>query len=289
MIRINKTLKSYSKINLFLSVGKKIKGSHLHNIQSLVFLINIYDKIKIQKNNQLKKDEVKFYGKFSSFIKKKNNSISKSFNLLRRKGYIKEDNFYKVSVYKKIPVFSGLGGGSSNSAVIAKFFLKKPINLKKNINYFSKHLGSDFKLFFKGEQIFQSNLNKIEKCLKKTRFYFIIVYPFIKSSTKEIYSKLKRFKKIKNKKVYITNSKKIVLRNLKKEENMLETIVVNKYPVIRKILKNLSLLNGCEFSRVTGSGSACFGLFLTKKMADKGLKKIKKKFPKFWCVTGKTI
>ena len=59
---------------------------------------------------------------------------------------------------------------------------------------------------------------------------------------------------------------------------MLETIVVNKYPVIRKILKNLSLLNGCEFSRVTGSGSACFGLFLTKKMADKGLKKIKKNF-----------
>ena len=161
MIRINKSLKSYSKINLFLSVGKKIKGSHLHNIQSLVFLINIYDKIKIQKNNQLKKDEVKFYGKFSSFIKKKNNSISKSFELLRRKGYIKEDNFYKVSVYKRIPVFSGLGGGSSNSAVIAKFFLKKPINLKKNINYFSKHLGSDFKLFFKGEQIFQSNLNYI--------------------------------------------------------------------------------------------------------------------------------
>ena len=103
-------------------MGKKIKGSHLHNIQSLVFLINIYDKIKIQKNNQLKKDEVKFYGKFSSFIKKKNNSISKSFELLRRKGYIKEDNFYKVSVYKRIPVFSGLGGGSSNSAVIAKFF-----------------------------------------------------------------------------------------------------------------------------------------------------------------------
>ena len=32
-----------SKINLFLSVGKKIKGSHLHNIQSLVILINIYE------------------------------------------------------------------------------------------------------------------------------------------------------------------------------------------------------------------------------------------------------
>tara|TARA_B100001769_G_C21490135_1_gene284529 strand:- start:54 stop:176 length:123 start_codon:yes stop_codon:yes gene_type:complete len=40
---------------------------------------------------------------------------------------------------------------------------------------------------------------------------------------------------------------------------------------------------------VTGSGSACFGVFLTKKSADIGLKKIRKRFPKFWCVVGKTI
>ena len=48
-------------------------------------------------------------------------------------------------------------------------------------------------------------------------------------------------------------------------------------------------MKNCEFSRLTGSGSACFGVFLTKKSAVLGLKKIKKKFPKFWCVVGKTI
>ena len=42
-------LKSYAKINLSLKVGKKLKKTKLHNIQSLVFLINLNDEIFIKK------------------------------------------------------------------------------------------------------------------------------------------------------------------------------------------------------------------------------------------------
>ena len=80
-----------------------------------------------------------------------------------------------------------------------------------------------------------------------------------------------------------------IIENLKNEKNFLQKIVVRKYPVIQKVLYELENTKKCEFSRVTGSGSACFGLFLTKKSAILGLRKIKKKFPKFWCVIGKTI
>ena len=83
--------------------------------------------------------------------------------------------------------------------------------------------------------------------------------------------------------------KKKIIKNLKKEQNSLEALVVSKFPKIQKILLELKNLNKCQFSRLTGSGSACFGVFLTKKAADLGLKKIRKKFPKFWCVVGKTI
>ena len=40
--------------------------------------------------------------------------------ILRRLGVLKF--FYKISIDKKIPIFAGLGGGSSNAAFIAKFF-----------------------------------------------------------------------------------------------------------------------------------------------------------------------
>ena len=83
--------------------------------------------------------------------------------------------------------------------------------------------------------------------------------------------------------------KKKIIENLLNEQNSLQEIVISKFPIIKKILFELKNLKKCHFSRLTGSGSACFGVFLTKKSADLGLKKIKKRFPKFWCVVGKTI
>ena len=47
--------KSYSKVNLSLSVNKKLKNG-LHEIQSYFCLINLKDEIKIRKINK-KKDK----------------------------------------------------------------------------------------------------------------------------------------------------------------------------------------------------------------------------------------
>ncbi len=63
-------LKSYSKINLSLSVNKKLKNSELHDIQSYFCLINLFDEIIIKKIRS-KNDIVKFKGKFAQHIKKK--------------------------------------------------------------------------------------------------------------------------------------------------------------------------------------------------------------------------
>ena len=281
-------LKSYCKINLFLSVGRKLKRYKLHNIQSLIFFINLYDQIQIKKINS-SKDNIKFFGKFSNYVNKKNNSITKSLSLLRTRGFINEKDKFKIIVKKNVPVFSGFGGGSSNAAALVKFFIKKRKISRKTMNYFSKILGSDFRLFFYPPQLFQRNLFKITKFKKKYNFYFILVYPFLRSSTKNIYGQFRNYKTIKNRNNYQVNSKLKMIQNMKFEENSLEKIVVLKYPVIKKILNELKLIKNCQFSRITGSGSACFGLFLTQRSADLGLSKIKKKFPKFWCVVGKTI
>jgi len=281
-------LRSYCKINLFLDVGKKYKKTRLHNIQSLIFIINLYDEIKI-KRIYGPKDIIKFSGIFSKHVKKQDNSISRSFSLLRKKGYVKDGHNYRVDIKKKIPVFSGLGGGSSNSASIIKYFLRKKKISKENLNYFSKILGSDLRLFFQSSQILQKNLTTIRSLKKKSRLHFIIVYPFFKCSTQEIYSQVNSYRVIKKNNNYNLNSKTKVVQLLKFRENSLEKIVIKKFPIIKKILNELKQIHSCQLSRLTGSGSACFGLFLTKKSAELGLKKIKKKFPKYWCVTGKTI
>ena len=284
----NTTLKSYAKINLFLKVGKKIRKTKLHNIQSLIFLINLKDKIVIKKIYG-SKDVIKFTGKFKKNIKKKDNFINKSLLLLRNKKFIEKKTNYQIVVKKNIPVFSGLGGGSSNAASIIQYFLKGRKISKNDIDYFSKHLGSDLKLFFKSKKIFQKNLSTILDFKKNYTFYFLLIYPFLKSSTKEIYSKLRKFELIKNKNNYKKNSKSQFINALQLSNNSLEKVVISKFPVVGKILQEMRLLKNCQLSRVTGSGSACFALFLNKKDGALALRQIKKKFPKFWCVLCKTI
>tara|TARA_A100001015_G_scaffold309851_1_gene410066 strand:- start:26 stop:883 length:858 start_codon:yes stop_codon:yes gene_type:complete len=280
-------IKSFAKINLFLNVGKKINKTNLHDIQSLVCLINLSDEIKIQRSKN-KKDKISFFGKFSNYVYKKN-TITKSISILRNKGFIPQNIHYNIKVNKRIPVFSGLGGGSSNAGYLIKNFIKKEKLTKRNKSIFSKYIGSDLKLFFEANQFFQKKLDQIVELKTRIDLYFIIVYPFFKSSTKEIYSKVKSVRKIKKNSIYENGTKKNVIKSLIKEQNSLEKIVVSKFPIIKNVLIELKKLNKCLFSRVTGSGSACFAVFLTKKSADLGLKKIRKKFPKFWCVVGKTI
>jgi 4-diphosphocytidyl-2-C-methyl-D-erythritol kinase len=90
-------------------------------------LLDLYDKIIIKKINK-EQDEIKFIGKFRKNISQKNNSISKSLYLLRKYGLVSKKNRYKIVINKKIPVFAGLGGGTSNAVFLTKYFLKNQIS-----------------------------------------------------------------------------------------------------------------------------------------------------------------
>ena len=72
-------------------------------------------------------------------------------------------------------------------------------------------------------------------------------------------------------------------------KNDLQSIVEKSHPKIRQLLLEISKIKGCLFSRMTGSGSSCFGLFLNEKSSKVALRKIRKKYPKFWFSIAKTI
>ena len=54
------------------------------------------------------------------------------------------------------------------------------------------------------------------------------------------------------------------IEKIKKDKNDLQNIVVKKYPKILKLIHSISIQKGCIISRMTGSGSACFGVFKSK-------------------------
>ena len=277
-------LKSFSKINLSLNVNRKLKKKKLHDIESYFCLIDLFDKIKIRKIKD-RKDIIKFKGKFSKNINKINNSIIETLKALREKNLISD--YYSILVSKKIPVFSGMGGGTSNSACLIKYFTRNKI--KKNLlGILSKKLGSDLKLFFY-KQGFLKNIKTINVFKKRYRFYFLLVYPNIRCSTKYVYSKVRKYSS-KTKYNFITvNDKKKYINFLIEKNNDLQSIVENRYPVIKKLIIEIAQKKGCYFSRMTGSGSVCYGVFKTRKTATAALKRIKMKHPKYWVSVAKTI
>src|SRR6056300_61185 len=237
-------IKSFSKLNLFLKVLKKNRDK-LHNIQSNTVLINLYDQIEIKKINE-KKDKINFIGRFKESVQKKDNSIIRSLNLLRSNNLIDKTNRYKITINKKIPVFSGLGGGTSNAFYIIKYFLKNRLN-EKLIKIFEKKIGSDFRLFFYKNSI-QKRLKDISKLNIKKNIFLILVYPNVRCSTKEIYGEVKRY----SSPISFNNIKGKYISFLKKQNNDLQTIVEKKYAKI-------------------------------------AFKKIKKKFPNYFCDLVKNI
>jgi len=278
-------IKSYSKINLFLRVLKK-NNKGLHNIQSSTMLVDLCDKISIKKIKK-KKDEIIFIGPFKKNIKSNINTVTEALLILRSQNFVSHQKRYKIVINKRIPVFAGLGGGTGNAAAIIKYFLKNKIS-SKTIQVCEEKIGTDLRLFFLNHS-FQKNLKKIKKFSKKYKFNFLLVYPNIKSSTKEVYSKVKKY----NLPLTVDPSKILSKDKYNKflmnEANDLQKIVEKKHKKIQIILNLIKSQKNCLFSRMTGSGSVCFGVFYNSQSARMAARVLKKKFPNYWCALTKSI
>ena len=178
-------IKSFSKINLTLRVLNKFKNG-MHNIETNSTLVKLSDEISIKRYN---KDVVSFSGKFKDQVDLKKNTVKDTLFLLKKNKIIK--NFYKIRVKKNIPVYAGLGGGTSNSFSIVNHFMNKKLN-EKIIRIFEQKIGSDFRLFL-NKYSFQKKLKKVFKTENSINSFILIFFPYINCKTKDIYKMVKKF------------------------------------------------------------------------------------------------
>lgn len=278
-------IKSYCKINLFLKILKKLKVG-LHDIQTYTSLLDLHDDIEISETKK-KKDIIIFKGKFKNFVNKSKNSVLDTLSGLRSRKLINLKKNFRIIIEKRIPVFSGLGGGSSNAAYITKYLTKN--NMKQSdMRFFENKIGTDFSLFF-NKQSFVINLKKIKKYENNFTLNFVLIFPNIRCSTKKIYSQVKDFSPYSNINFSKIKTKNKFINIIRKERNELEVIVKNRFNELNKILNFISIQRECYLSRMTGSGSVCYGIFKSEKSAKLAHKRIKKKFPNYWAAVSKTI
>ena len=276
-------IRSHAKINLALNVVGK---SHsLHKIETIISFLNLHDEILI-KIIKSKNHKIKFKGKFSNKISS-SNTISRLLEILDKKKLLKNKKF-QIIIKKNIPSKAGLGGGSMNAAAILKFLMKKKLIKisSQEMNEVCHLIGSDVILGLHSNHLVLKSNNMIKNFLIKNNIFTLIVKPSFGCSTKNIYSKIKKFKKAE-----FNHPVKSMfhLDFLKRMDNDLERIALIKYPKLSSLKKFLEKLSKVEFVRMTGSGSAIIAYFKSHKMCKEAKKKVKKQFRNYWCKTSKTI
>ena len=275
-------IKSFAKINLYLGIISKMRNK-MHKIESIVFFCDLYDLIKIRvsnNNNHL----IKFDGKFSKGLNKKNN-IKQLLDLLDLRNLLKDKKF-DIKITKNIPQQSGMGGGSMNVANILIFLIKKKF-LKlshKELNKTRYRIGSDVVLGLNKKQKLLRNFDDIMNIKKKLAYYLLILKPNFGCDSAEIYKNIKNYSKPKFKKRSI-----VISSNTKNYSNDLESVAIKKYPILKKIKKNLLKLPNILDVKMTGSGSAFVGYFNTKKDLRHGTKIIRKLYKNYWSIESKSI
>ena len=285
----NFKIKSYCKINLSLKVIKKLNNNY-HNIISLITFCDLHDVISISKTKS-SKDTISFSGKFKKGINKKSNTVTKILNLLRRAKLL-ENQAFKINILKNIPHGSGLGGGSSNAANLLNYFNSKmKLKLsKKKIKQLANQIGFDVPINLERQNtLLTGKKDEILRLNQKFKLNLLIVYPNLICSTKIIYKKNKKISLSTPQSFFRIKNNKKLINLLKNESNDLEEAVIKIYPKVKKIIDYIKSIKGCYFSRITGSGSACIGIFSNMKNAIYARKLIKLKYPNYWCVVSKTM
>ena len=282
-------IKSFCKINLSLRVLKRLSNGY-HNIKSLVTFCDLHDLISISKIKGVN-DKISFSGRFKKGVNKKSNTITNVLYLLRKRNFFQKQAF-KINIQKNIPHGSGLGGGSSNAANVLNFFNSK-MRLKLNKDEISKiayQIGFDTPVSLeKKNTLLTGKKGEILRLNQKFRLNILIVYPNVICSTKKIYANNKKFTFLRSQSNFYIKDKNKLIDFLKNENNDLEKTAIKFYPKVRKIINFIKSQNGCYFSRITGSGSACIGIFSDMKSAVFAQKFTKLKFSNYWCVVSKTI
>jgi 4-diphosphocytidyl-2-C-methyl-D-erythritol kinase len=266
-------LRSHAKINLILKVFDKSKD--LHPIVSVMDKIELHDKL-IVNTNKSGNLAVKF---LNAKIDKMNNTVMKALILLKEETKFKQGII--VEVIKNIPLASGLGGGSSNAAVVLKYLNEKlKLNLStKKLNTIAFKVGSDVPSFLvDGPVLISGHGEKVLKVELPSTSSFLIVKPKFGVSAKQAYQFYDKLKKSSNK----MTSKQVIA--LIQNENIynsmtndLQLPVLNNVASLNKLHKHL---NNYNFDKVimTGSGSAFIAFSSNKNLLVKAKKELSNKY-----------
>jgi 4-diphosphocytidyl-2-C-methyl-D-erythritol kinase len=272
-------LKAFSKINLYLEVINKRPDGY-HNIRTIFQSIDLADDVSINKAGK----GIAIFCEDEGVPKDSGNIAFKAAARTLEAAGARDG--VKIRIRKRVPLLSGLGGGSGDAAAVI-YGIDELYGLGlsyKRMLGIAEECGADVPFLIKGGTALGEGKGGILKDLPPLKdTYFVLVKPAGgKPSTKKIYE---NFKIRLTKKTGLDDN---ILGFLEKKDktggdlagvlrNDLEEVAVQLVPEIPEI-KTQMMKSGALASLMTGSGPTVFGVAGSKKDAERICETLKGRF-----------
>lgn len=249
--------RAYAKVNLYLDVISK-RDDGYHDIIGLFQTIDLCDLIEFRVTDKPGQISIQSNAKIEGM-----NLIEKAFRIVSE--YYRINFGLEVKLFKKIPIGSGLGGGSSDAAATLRF-LSKITNIPEDIIFqIAQRVGSDVPFLIKGgTALVEGRGEKLTFLEPVTNYTVNLFCPMINISTKIMYQKLTKEKYDKGpkpvEKLYEAYRSMDVETIRSFSYNVFQDIACIEYAEIKKNLDKAWKENPIT-AMMTGTGSCVFSVY----------------------------
>jgi 4-diphosphocytidyl-2-C-methyl-D-erythritol kinase len=260
-------------------LGRRKDG--YHSIDTIILPVSLFDEIKITKARAVRKKkgvdaDLRVTCDHPLVPEGRKNLAYRAALLLMKEKQI--DRAVRIHIRKKIPVGAGLGGGSSDAAAVL-VGLNHLFGLgytRKDLERMGTGLGADVPFFIRGAPARARGIGeRLTRIRGFPKVWVIILYPEIPVSTAWVYKnvRVKLTKPIVNTSITSPLKSRADLRKLL--VNDLESVTVGRYPRIGSLKEKL-MEHGAVGTLMSGSGSAVFGLFNSRRKALEAYHRLRK-------------
>lgn len=270
-----------AKINLNLGVSAPIKDGiykNYHNLDSLVVFADIGDELYFESSHE---SSIEIKGEFALELighDVSQNLIFKALNAINQ--YCKTNNKAKITLYKNLPIASGIGGGSSDCAASLIAFneiWQLGLSIDELINI-GNQIGADVGVCIENKPTIMRGIgNELAPSpMLPKKINAILVNPLLECSTPLVYKgfdELGEFSQDFGFEYNDCSDFEKLIAMLKKQSNDLTKAAIKTLPQIGEILSFLENETEASLVRMSGSGATCFALYesleLSKIASDK--------------------
>lgn len=272
-----------AKVNLCLHVGER-RADGYHDLESFAAFAAYGDQLRLEHAEEF---SLSVTGPFAAGLTAGDDNLAiRAAKTLAERRQVRRGA--SVTLEKRIPVASGLGGGSADAAAVLRGLVRLwTLDAdREELREIAASIGADVPVCVDNATAWmQGRGERVTPLPSLPAVWLVLANPRIAVSTGEVFATLGKRRGIglDCPRAPFADAHELV-RFLKSTTNDLELPARAIAPVIGDTIEAIAGLPGVLFARMSGSGATCFGLFGSEASAVEAADCLRARRPDWWVI-----